>query len=440
MGHFNILVLLLVCSIITLNQLGQCRQSDDDHYVYKHHNNLELNVLLQKINTKCPSISRLYQLTERSVNGWPLTVIELSTNPGQHQLLVPEVKIVANMHGNEVLGREMLLRLADYICTEYLNNNKDIVQLLNRTRIHIMPSMNPDGWDIAANNYRSSDWLLGRANLNGVDLNRDFPDLDVVEFRKGNKEDFVSSLVNHQMQPETRAIVQWILTNPFVLSANLHGGALVANYPYDETPDGSTNTYTPSPDDQTFKHLARTYASNHKTMAKQSSRCDNDEDFTKQGGITNGAAWYSVAGGMQDFNYLASNCFEITLELGCQKFPPIEKLPVEWENNREALISFIKQAHIGIKGLVRDSNGYSIDGAIIRVQNITNGENRVINHDLTTTSDGEYWRLLTPGVYEVMATKQNYIPEIKTVVIKPKSSEQNEHAEIVNFNLKKFYY
>lgn len=113
--------------------------------------------------------------------------------------------------------------------------------------------MNPDGWDIAANNYRSSDWLLGRANLNGVDLNRDFPDLDVVEFRKGNKEDFVSSLVNHQMQPETRAIVQWILTNPFVLSANLHGGALVANYPYDETPDGSTNTYTPSPDDQTFK-------------------------------------------------------------------------------------------------------------------------------------------------------------------------------------------
>ena len=39
-----------------------------------------------------------------------------------------------------------------------------------------------------------------------------------------------------------------------------------------------------------------------------------------------------------------------------------------------------------------------------------------------------------------MATKQNYIPEIKTVVIKPKSSEQNEHAEIVNFNLKKFYY
>lgn len=52
----------------------------------KHHNNLELNLFLQKVHSKCPSISRLYQLSERSINGWPLTVIELSSNPGEHQL------------------------------------------------------------------------------------------------------------------------------------------------------------------------------------------------------------------------------------------------------------------------------------------------------------------------------------------------------------------
>lgn len=93
---------------------------------------------------------------------------------------------------------------------------------------------------------------------------------------------------------------------PFVLSANLHGGDLVANYPYDASRSGAMTEYTKSPDDQTFRHLALAYSTHHKEMASAMRKgCGyGGYNFGRQGGITNGAAWYSVQGGIKScFNY-----------------------------------------------------------------------------------------------------------------------------------------
>lgn len=51
-------------------------------------------------------------------------------------------------------------------------------------------------------------------------------------------------------------------------------------------------------------------------------------------------------GGMQDWNYLQTNCFEVTIELGCVKYPFEKELPKYWEQNRRSLIQFMKQVTV----------------------------------------------------------------------------------------------
>lgn len=120
---------------------------------------------------------------------------------------------------------------------------------------------------------------------NGVNLNRDFP--GPLRDRPG-----VMAPPSGREQPETAAVMAWTLSRQFTAGANLHEGAFVVNYPWDNSPTGRDD-YTATQDDGVFRYLASGYAArNPQLWASQ--------EFQESHGITNGADWYTISGGERE--------------------------------------------------------------------------------------------------------------------------------------------
>ena len=349
-----------------------------------YHDYDELTDFLININSEFPAITNLFSIGQ-SVQGRELWVLEISDNPGVNEI-EPEFKYIANMHGDETVGRELCLYLISWFVNGY-GTDERATNLINDTSIFIMPSMNPDGFENGS-----------RYNANNVDLNRDFPD----QFNDPN-----NSLAGRQ--PETQAVMQWTWERNFVLSANMHTGALVVNYPFDGP---NTGVYSAAPDDDVFVQISSCYADSHPNM----------ESGGFQNGITNGSQWYAVFGGMQDWNYVWESDFDITLEQNEVKWPNSNLLDDLWEDHREPMIAYIEQIHQGLKGVVKDINSNQPLNATITIEGI--------EHEIFTDSqNGDYYRLLTPGQYVVNVNSFGFLPESQTVNI------PNNGTLEVNFDL-----
>ncbi|XP_041827738.1 probable carboxypeptidase X1 [Melanotaenia boesemani] len=391
-------------------------QGSKDDLDFRHHNYKEMRKLMKSVKEECPDITRIYVIG-KSYLGLKLYVMEISDNPGKHELGEPEFRYVAGMHGNEVLGRELVLNLMQYMCKEYKRGNQRIIRLVTETRIHLLPSMNPDGYEAAyEKGSELAGWAEGRYTYEGIDLNHNFPDLNNIMWDAKEIAADPSTVSNHYIPipeyytqenatvaPETRAVINWMQDIPFVLSANLHGGELVVTYPFDCTRDWAPQEDTPTADNAFFRWLASVYASTNLVMVNPDRRLCHYEDFQQHNNIINGGAWHTVPGSMNDFSYMHTNCFEVTVELSCDKFPHASELPVEWENNKESLLVYMEQVHRGIKGIIRDKiTKQGIGDAVITVEDH--------GHDIRSAADGDYWRLLNPGEYKVVVWAEGYFP------------------------------
>ena len=329
-----------------------------------YHTYETLTAELQQIASANPSITRLYSLGT-SVQGRELWIMKITRNPGVEED-EPGVRYIAAMHGDEVVGKELCIDLIHLLVDGY-GTDPRARALVDENEIWILPSMNPDGTA-----------LNRRYNASNVDLNRDFPDqfVDPVDAPAGRA-------------IETQHVMNWGYAHSVNLSANLHGGSLVANYPYDGTASGAS-VYSLSPDDALWVSLARTYADPNPPMRASNA----DASFTN--GICNGADWYTIYGGMQDWNYVWRGGKELTLELSTVKWPSGSLLPQFWNDNRESMLAYLERAREGVSGIVRDATSGAPLAATIHVE----------GHASDTFTDpdlGDYHRLLLPGTYTIEA-------------------------------------
>ena len=340
---------------------------DSDDPLDDYHTFEEFTAELQEVVAANPGICRL-ESAGLSVQGRDLWVMEISDNIGIEED-EPEFFYVSTMHGDEVVGIELCIYLIQYLADNY-PEDPQVRFLVDETDIFIMPWMNPDGT-----------MAHSRFNANGHDLNRTFPDYvdDPYDLAAGHPQ-------------EVQVAMEYDDGHNFILSANYHGGSLLMNYPFDSNPYGQS-VYTPTPDDAWFIDLSLAYSTLNLPMYNGS--------FPQ--GISNGAAWYTITGGMQDWCYVWRGRADVTIEVSNVKWPPPETLPGFWEDNRESMLAYMMKIHRGIRGIVTDEITAEPVEAIITVDDNP--------HEVFTDPQvGDYYRLLLPGIYDVNIYSYGYMP------------------------------
>lgn len=306
-----------------------------------------------------------------SINGKLVLALQISTTPGVSSSR-PKVFYSSTMHGDETGGFILMLRLADYLLSNYPGNSR-VKELVDSLDIWINPLANPDG------TYNSGDAIAApvRFNADGVDLNRNFPD---------------PTLPDMVYEKETIDMMSFMRKHRFVLSANFHAGAELVNYPWDRW---LTKLHA---DDAWFHRISRGYADTAHVYGGSSYLTDLEN------GVTRGAVWYLVFGGRQDFMTQYLHGREVTIELDYQHVTPASQLVQLWENNWHSLLGYLENALYGIHGKVLDSESSASVPAMVFIKGHDVDSSQVYSDTLS----GSFVRMLEAGSWALTFSSRGY--------------------------------
>lgn len=350
------------------------------------------DTIMHKIAEHWPEVC-LLDTIGFSVQGRAVLALKISDNPAS-DVKKPAVMLSSSIHGDEPAGFVMLMRLAEYIASQSSAGGV-VSDLVSGLEIWINPLANPDGM------YRDNDTMINpvRANSNGYDLNRNFPDPEVT--------------FSPPLQRETLAMMAFMEEKRFALSVNLHSGAEVVNYPWDKW----TRLHA---DDKWFNDISRRYADTVHLYSEPGymSYLDN--------GVTRGWEWYIVKGGRQDFVTWGLGGREVTIEIDDIKMTPGSNLETLWNWNHRSLIRYMAEALSGVRGTVTDA----MTGEPLRARVFIKNHDIDSSHIWSDNLTGEYYRFIAPGTYTFTFSSPGYVTYSFEAVIEGWNSLETKDVQL----------
>ncbi|MGI6086297.1 MAG: M14 family zinc carboxypeptidase [Acetivibrionales bacterium] len=169
-----------------------------------------------------------------SVEGRELLLIKLGK--GEKKII-----LCGSHHAREYISSSYLMKMVEEYSRAYTNSGNfgeyNVREILDRISMYIVPMVNPDGVNLVnkgpgtVNNQYAVETMVmlrpsyreWKANINGVDLNRQYPakwEEKYDEVRKPASESFKGTAA--ATEPEVRAMMKLTAENEFILAASFH--------------------------------------------------------------------------------------------------------------------------------------------------------------------------------------------------------------------------
>lgn len=160
MKRLNILLVCFCCASLTAS-LSIFKENEDFIQNPKYLSHEELTKLLTDLENQHPDLVKLHNIGH-SVKNKTLWAVEISRNIRERPLMTPMFKYVANMHGDETIGYQLVIYLIQYLVNNY-EHDKRVKRIIDTTDVFLMPTMNPDGYASAQVSFVEEfpKWLFG---------------------------------------------------------------------------------------------------------------------------------------------------------------------------------------------------------------------------------------------------------------------------------------